>query len=101
MKFIRILLLLILVFTGFSGGFLFYIKYEVLSLEKNLYCLNEKINTTKETLTALEAEWSYLTHPKRIERLSSTHLGLEPIKQEQILSLKIEKDKITPFHITR
>ena len=74
--------------------FLFYIKYEVASLEDESQRLNKQILSQKQRIHVLRSEWSRLNDISRIKRLSEKHLKLrktkpEQIKQENIVS-KIE-----------
>jgi hypothetical protein len=42
----------------------------------------------KETIRVLEAEWSYLNQPDRLEKLARQHLKLEPMRGRQFASLE-------------
>ncbi|XWN33101.1 MAG: hypothetical protein ROR55_08525 [Devosia sp.] len=49
--------------------------------------LNRKISAEQQRISELQAEWSALDHPARLQRLVERHkayLRLEPIRAEQI-----------------
>ncbi|WP_051013914.1 cell division protein FtsL [Pararhodospirillum photometricum] len=69
------------------GTGLFLVANEVGAREKELARLYADIRRTTESLHVLRAEWSYLNDPSRLERLASTHLGLEPVRPEQYVSV--------------
>ena len=74
--------------------FLFYLKYEVASLEDESQRLNKQIVSQKQRIHVLRSEWSRLNDISRVKRLSEKHLKLrktnpEQIKREKIVS-KIE-----------
>lgn len=68
-----------------AGGALFVIKHEVQEAESDLIALQRQIDAERETIHVLEAEWSYLTRPSRLERLSDRYLDLQPANGAQIL----------------
>lgn len=71
-----------------SGALLFHIKHKVLSLEQSIKVVSKKLLDTKEHLSVLKAEWSYLTHPKRINKLISRYLSeVRPLRKEQLIVL--------------
>ena len=45
------------------------------------------INEEKDIITVLEADWSYLTRPSRIQHLSREMLSFAPIEAKRILTL--------------
>lgn len=78
-------LVLILLLTGSVG--LYLLKYEVKSIEQELAETERHIQKTKERLTVLKAEWSFLNRPERIEALTRKHLDLSPSHGETIQAL--------------
>lgn len=67
-----------------AGVTLFFIKYEVQDREETLARLNREIFKTQESIHILNAEWSYLNQPSRLETLSRKHLGLAPMDNTQL-----------------
>jgi len=67
---------------------LFVVKHRVQELEEKLAALNSEIIADKESIQVLEAEWSYLNQPARLEALSTRLLGMEPPVADQMVSLQ-------------
>jgi hypothetical protein len=72
----RSVLLSIFFFVGL-GIVLFHIKYQVLFLEQRYTKISCKIKNTRESLHMLEAEWTHLNDPRRLQRLVNTYLVRE------------------------
>ncbi|AIL64428.1 hypothetical protein NOVO_00065 [Rickettsiales bacterium Ac37b] len=79
---------LTLAFTIFilSGSVLglFYIKYQVQNLNKDLNELNKQYTQEQESVRVLKAEWSYLNQPERLKELSKKYLNLDKMKLAQV-----------------
>jgi hypothetical protein len=69
------------------GYAMFQVKYEVMQQEETLAKLNKQIAGGREQIRVLDAEWSYLTQPSRLEKLSDKYLGLTGINSSQIRSM--------------
>jgi cell division protein FtsL len=76
--------LLLIVIVGFT---LFQVKYEVMQQEETLARLNAQIAEGRERVRVLDAEWSYLTRPDRLNRLAAKYLDLQPVSAAQIVDL--------------
>ena len=64
------------------------VSYQVKGLQSRLETINASIQNEKENIRTLNAEWSYLTDPSRIEKLSAELLpNLTIIKAQDILNL--------------
>ena len=61
------------------GAGLFQLKHEVQLLEERLADLNRSILSDQEAVHVLEAEWTYLNRPWRLEALAKRHLELAPL----------------------
>jgi cell division protein FtsL len=61
---------------------LFRVSQDVRDAEKKLRKIDSAIATERETMRVLNAEWSYLTRPERIEELAHKYLDMErpPVK---------------------
>jgi hypothetical protein len=78
------------------GTALFLVAYEVDDREKELLALRREIRETAEAIHVLNAEWSYLNAPARLDRLASEHLGLASIKPEQYTTIAMLPDRPAP-----
>jgi hypothetical protein len=67
------------------GYAMFQVKYEVMQQEQTLAGINKQITDDRDQIRVLNAEWSYLTRPSRIEDLSARFLHLGGVNANQIL----------------
>lgn len=65
-----------------------WVKTEVIKKEEQLESLRASIKTEQNRIMVLEADWTYLTRPSRIEQLSRDLLSFAPIEPDRILSLE-------------
>jgi len=56
--------------AAITGIGLYGIAYEVEQMEKELAALEREIIEERDTIHVLEAEWTYLARPERVENLS-------------------------------
>lgn len=63
---------------------LYQVKYSVIALEDELKGLNRQIIQTQEELHILEAEWTALNHPQRLEELNEKFVHLIPLTNDHI-----------------
>jgi len=63
---------------------LFFVKYEVQSLERELAELNRTLAEDRQAVHVLRAEWSHLTDPDRLRRLTQRHLEIRPVEPGQL-----------------
>ncbi len=66
---------------------LYQVKYDVRDAERRIYTLEQQITETSHDVSLLEAEWTMLNRPGRLQTLSENYLELENIKPEQIIAL--------------
>lgn len=69
------------------GFGLFHVKYQVMALEEDLTRLNAATLREQNQIHVLEAEWSYLNRPSRLEELAERYLELKPITPDQLSSV--------------
>lgn len=69
------------------GVALFMVKHEVQRREEQLATLHREILASQEAIHVLEAEWSYLNRPDRLEALVRRHLNLVPMDTRQLGSV--------------
>ena len=66
---------------------MFHITFEVEQLEARLHNLNRAIVREQETTHVLQAEWSYLNRPQRLDFLSRALLpSLAPVEAGQFVT---------------
>jgi cell division protein FtsL len=70
------------------AGALFRVSYRVQHLEKHIASVNKQIGQQEEAIRVLQAEWSYLNEPSRLEALTRKHLTLLPTTSTQIVTLE-------------
>lgn len=70
-----------------AGVGAYMMKSIALEQEQELSLIKAQINEEKDKITVLEADWSYLTRPSRIQQLSKEMLSFAPVEPERILTL--------------
>ncbi|MEQ8287028.1 hypothetical protein [Thalassospira sp.] len=73
--------------TILIGAGTYWVSHEVERLEKRYAEIQTNILAEQESIHVLQAEWSYLNNPERIERLSQEYLSLDQIKVLQMASI--------------
>ncbi|MDE2228994.1 MAG: hypothetical protein KGL11_08140 [Alphaproteobacteria bacterium] len=68
-----------------AGYAMFQVKYHVAKLDDELVHLNRQIAATREEARVLDAEWTLLDDPQRLDRLNNAFLKLQPIAPAQIV----------------
>lgn len=66
---------------------LFHVKYQVAALEEELTRLNAATLREQNQIHVLEAEWSYLNRPSRLEELADKYLELKPMTANQLTTV--------------
>ncbi|OSQ49529.1 cell division protein FtsL [Thalassospira alkalitolerans] len=69
------------------GAGTYWVSHEVERLEKQYAAIQSEILTEQESIHVLDAEWSYLNNPQRIETLAKTYLKLDQIATIQMASI--------------
>ena len=100
-------MLLICVMTLALGVGTYVVEQMILEREQKITALKAKIKDEQDRITVLEADWSYLTRPSRIQSLSKEMLSFAPIEPQRILTLDMldgdntnaDQDDETLFHI--
>jgi hypothetical protein len=71
-----------------AAAWTFKVKYEAEALESAVVAIDRQAQLERETISLLEADWSLLNQPDRLQRLAEAFkadLSLEPLKPEQIV----------------
>ena len=90
LRFVNICLVLGLVALAYV---IYQAKYEAHALDERIVVLNKEIETERDALAVLRAEWSLLNRPERIERLAKKYLKLTPAHPQQLLILDEVTDR--------
>lgn len=86
-SFLRHTTVLFLLLAGGISMVLFSVKYQVHDLEAEHKRLVRELDDERRALHVLRAEWATLNDPARIRTLAEDHLGLEPIRPDQVLGV--------------
>ena len=70
-----------------AGVGAYMMKSIALEREQELELLKAQISEEQDKITVLEADWSYLTRPARIQQLSREMLSFAPVEPSRILTL--------------
>lgn len=81
---IRLSTLLWMLLVAVSGYAMFQVKYEVGRLDEELGRVNRQIAADREAIHVLNAEWSFLNQPARLDQLAKRYLDLGPIRTVQV-----------------
>ena len=84
LRFVNICLVLGLVALAYV---IYQSKYEARALDERIIVLNKEIETERDALAVLRAEWSLLNRPERIERRAQKDLQLAPAHPQQLVIL--------------
>lgn len=83
---------------------LYQLKYSVRSSVSEIAQLKRDIAQTKQDITLLNAEWSHMVRPQRLQELAGRHLQLESVLPTQIIgeqevsSIIPERDPFVSLH---
>jgi hypothetical protein len=81
-----------------AAVFVFQVKYQAEAVAGRAAALQRQVDQENETLSLLEAEWSLLIQPARVQELVTRHaelLKLQPLDPAQII--KIENLPMRPI----
>lgn len=71
-----------------AGYALYGLEHATRSEERGIAQTKHKIEETREAIKLLNAEWSSLTRPERIQKLAEQNLNLQPTKAQQFVSIE-------------
>ncbi len=84
---------------GVSAG-LYHVKYSFDRMERQAQVLKSEIDSEREAIRILEAEWSVLNRPSRLQSLTDRFLDLKPVEAVQIVGfddLPIHSEEVHKF----
>jgi hypothetical protein len=67
---------------------LYQVKYQVQDMERTLAGLKRDIVRDRAAIQVLEAEWSYLNQPDRLQDLADRYLELAPVTPSQMAAIE-------------
>jgi hypothetical protein len=70
-----------------TGALLFQTSQHVTDGRQRLENITAAMRSEEDTLRVLQAEWSYLNQPERLEKLSAQYLKLSPMKGRQFMAM--------------
>ncbi len=85
LKLVNAALVLAVLCSGFA---LYSLEHRTRGVEREISQLSRNIGDTREAIKLLNAEWSSLTRPERIEKLAEQNLMLEPTAAQQFVSVE-------------
>jgi hypothetical protein len=74
-----------LLLSVIAGALLFMTSESVTGGRQKLALINHDIRQEEESLRVLQAEWSYLNQPERLEKLSAEYLPVAPMQGRQFV----------------
>jgi cell division protein FtsL len=89
LRFVNICMVLVLVALAYV---IYEGKYEARALDEDIGGLRKEIETERDGVAVLRAEWSLLNRPERIERLAKKHLKLNPARPQQLVTIETVSD---------
>ncbi len=84
LRFVNVCLVLGL---GVLASVIYQAKYEARGLDERIIVLNKELETERDSIAVLRAEWSLLNRPERIERLAKKYIKLVPPHARQLVLL--------------
>ena len=74
------------VMTFSSGTALMYVSHRVQNVQREILRMERSYAQEQETIRLLQAEWSFLNNPERLESLATQYLDLNAPPPEQLIS---------------
>jgi cell division protein FtsL len=71
-----------------SGAILYAMEHKTRGLEREIRVTTQSIDALEEDIKLLNAEWSSLTRPERIQLLATRHLQMAPAEAQQFTSME-------------
>ena len=68
-----------------SGGWVYVLEHESRKLDRRIASITNSIEEEREAIRMLNAEWSHLNRPARLEELARKHLNLAPTEVANIV----------------
>ncbi len=79
----------LLVMTLLGAAFVVYsLEYSIRQGERDIARVEKQTLEARETIALLQAEWSLLSRPERLQRLAIQYLNLEPMAARQMVTAR-------------
>jgi len=93
LRLINVMLVAGVLVAGFA---LYTLEHRTRSVEREIARVDARIESEYEFIGLLNAEWSMLTRPQRLEQLARNHLKLGPVLPDQLVGLDALSAKLPP-----
>jgi len=97
---LRLLNVMLVVGVLAAGFALYTLEHRTRSVEREIARVDARIESEYEYIGLLNAEWSMLTRPQRLEQLARNHLNLGPVLPDQLVGLDALSAKLPPAPVT-
>jgi len=97
LRLVRLLNLVVIIALVLAAMWVYEIKYAATRQTERVAKLRAEIRRERDATAALQAEWSALDNPDRIQALARRHLTLQPVDATQFDRLDGLPDKIVPI----
>jgi len=84
-KFAPLLWIVVIVLAAFG---LYRVKYEVKNIKSQIAATQQQLESQRELLHVVAAEWAYLNRPDRLQMLSAKYLSSASLTVDQIADLQ-------------
>lgn len=71
-----------------SATALYSLEFKTRGLEREIARTRQEISDTSESIKLLNAEWSSLTRPERIQRMAEKELNMQVMKAQQVVRVE-------------
>ncbi len=93
LRLLNVILVVGVLATGFA---LYTLEHRTRSVEREIARVDARIESEYEFIGLLNAEWSMLTRPQRLEQLARNHLNLGPVFPDQLVGLDALSAELPP-----
>ncbi len=81
---IRLSMIIWVMVLAVSAFALYSVKFKVQTLRSQIAEVEEQLESERESMNVVAAEWAYLNRPDRIQKLAAAYLSTKEVTVEQI-----------------
>jgi hypothetical protein len=81
---IRLSMIIWVMVLTVSAFALYSVKFQVQTLRSQIAEVKKELETERESMNVVAAEWAYLNRPDRLQKLAATYLQTKEVTVEQI-----------------